>query len=159
MRFIDCDLKYSDSKRIKEALLKQAENDAIFKEKLEKWEVEEMQMIKLLATEAYNQEEKFEVGKAKCPLNFGIDEQIAFIIHCVDENITKPETKVASRVETKVVDSANNEVFEEDDSEEDSEETKGIKKEQEVKQPLAIETFTKKKKNKKNNNQEQLSLF
>lgn len=159
MRFIDCDLKYSDSKRIKEALFKQAENDAIFKEKLENWEVEEIAMIELLAHEAYNQTEKTQIGGAQCPLGFGIEEQIAHVIHCVDENITKPETKVASRVKTKAVDSANNEVVEEDDSEEDSEETKGIKKEQEVKQPLAIETFTKKKKNKKNNNQEQLSLF
>lgn len=171
MKFIECELKYGDSKRIKEALLLQAENDAIFKEKLENWEVEEMAMIELLAHEAYNQTEKTKIGGAQCPLGFGIEEQIAHIIHCVDENITKPETKVASRVETKVVDSANNEVVEEDDSEEDSEEIKGIKaslekakakhkeQEQEVKQPFAIETFTKKKKNKKNNNQEQLSLF
>jgi hypothetical protein len=157
MKFIECELKYGDSKRIKEALLLQAENDAIFKEKLENWEVEEMAMIELLAHEAYNQTEKTKIGGAQCPLGFGIEEQIAHIIHCVDENITKPETKVASRVETKVVDSANNEVVEEDDSEEDSEETK--EQEQEVKQPFAIETFTKKKKNKKNNNQEQLSLF
>lgn len=148
MKFIECELKYGDSKRIKEALLLQAETDAIFKEKLENWEVEEMGMIELLANEAYNQTEKTKVGGAECPLGFGIEEQIAHIIHCVDENITKVETKV-SRVETKVVDSTSNENIEED-----SEETK-----EETKQPVVIETFTKKKKNKKNDNQEQLSLF
>ena len=148
MKFIECELKYGDSKRIKEALLLQAENDAIFKEKLENWEVEEMGMIELLANEAYNQTEKTKVGGAECPLGFGIEEQIAHIIHCVDENITKVETKV-SRVETKVVDSTSNENIEED-----SKETK-----EETKQPVVIETFTKKKKNKKNDNQEQLSLF
>lgn len=148
MKFIECELKYGDSKRIKEALLLQAENDAIFKEKLENWEVEEMGMIELLANEAYNQTEKTKVGGAECPLGFGIEEQIAHIIHCVDENITKVETKV-SRVETKVVDSANNETVEEEDNE-----TK-----EEAKQPVVIETFSKKKKSKKNDNQEQLSLF
>lgn len=167
MKFIECELKYGDSKRIKEALLLQAENDAIFKEKLDNWEVEEMGMIELLANEAYNQTEKTKVGGAECPLGFGIEEQIAHIIHCVDENITKVETKV-SRVETKVVDSANGETVEEDVLEEDSEETKDIKEsldkakanyKEETKQPVVIETFSKKKKSKKNDNQEQLSLF
>lgn len=143
MRFIDCDLKYSDSKRIKEALFKQAESDSIFKEKLEKWEVEEMQMIKLLATEAYNQEEKFEVGKAKCPLNFGIDEQIAFIIHCVDEGITNLEIKDESVKKVKVADSNS------DSEEENEEEAK----------PVTENRVSSKKKKNKDNNAEQLSLF
>jgi hypothetical protein len=149
MRFIDCDLKYSDSKRIKEALLKQAESDTIFKEKLEKWEVEEMQMIKLLATEAYNQEEKFEVGKAKCPLNFGIDEQIAFIIHCVDEQITNLEIKDKRVKKVKVTDGNSNSDSEEENEEENEEETK----------PVIENRVSSKKKKNKDNNAEQLSLF
>ena len=51
-----------------------------------------MGMIEL-ANEAYNQTEKTKVGGAECPLGFGIEEQIAHIIHCVDENITKLKRK------------------------------------------------------------------
>lgn len=104
MKFIDLELKYSDSKRIREALIEQAAIDPIFKEKLDKWEVSEENMVKLLAAEAYKQT-LTDVGRARVALSFGIEEQIAHIIHCVDEGITEVKKEDEPKATTKVADS------------------------------------------------------